>query len=539
MLTGDSRGQYERAVREQLRRDKNAAVSYFRKLLEGYENSAVIAFWDEVPDLSYGGALEYDASKTWIDLFIAHAAAHPDRIAVVDGNGSYTYGELDAASDRIAAYLIQSGVQENSFVAVRMDRVKAFIAAVIGVQKAGAAYVPVDPAYPGDRIACMLEDSEARVTLDEAAVARILAEGGATTPVNRTSPDHRAYMIYTSGSTGKPKGVMICQSALRAYVAWAVGHFGYQEGRRYAHSVIFSFDASVTDIVCPLSVGAELHVLSNELRMDPPRLNDYLRENLIHGVKFPTQLGMLMLNSYPDLSPAFTVLGGEKLLPVAKTHVLMYNEYGPTEFTIGSSVHLVDQARDADIPIGRPVPNTWSFICDACGHLLPVDMVGELCLAGPQIAEGYWHRPELTAEKFVDCPFLPGVKMYRTGDLARYSEAGVLDCLGRIDSQVKLRGFRIEMGEIENVCMSCPGVATAAAEVKVSGTTQVLCLYYAQKLCLKNGARLIQISTTSVAGEPSAACSAGRCSGRTGWISGRICRGTPMCTPSTWRRNAC
>ena len=432
-------------------------------------------------NLSYGGGLEYDASKTWVDLFIANAVESPNRVAVADCGSSYTYGELHAASNRIAACLIQSGVTENSFVAVKMDRVKEFIAAVIGVQKAGAAYVPIDPVYPDDRIQYMLEDSGSTVTLDEAAVARMLAEDGAAEPVNRTSPEHRAYMIYTSDSTGKPKGVMIRQSALRAYAAWAVRDFGYQEGRRYAHSVTFSFDASVTDIVCPLSVGAEVHILSNEMRMDPPLLADYLRENQIHGVKFPTQLGMLMLNNYPDLFPAFTILGGEKLLPVAQTHVLMYNEYGPTEFTVGSSVHLVDQAKDTDIPIGRPVPNTWSLVCDTSGHLLPVGVTGELCLAGRQIAEGYWGMPELTVEKFVDCPLLPGMKMYRTGDLARYNESGELECLGRIDNQVKLRGFRIEMGEIENVCMSCPGVFTAAADVKNNGSTPVLCLYYTQK----------------------------------------------------------
>ena len=431
--------------------------------------------------LSRGEKLDYDINQTWLDLFKVQAEKTPDTPAVTDSEGSFTYGELNQVSDSIAAYLLSEGIQENSFVAVRIGRVKEFIAAVIGVQKTGAAYVPIDPVYPEDRIRYMLEDSGSKVTLDETAVSRMLTEASAAEPVNRTSPDHRAYMIYTSGSTGKPKGVVIRQSALRAYAAWAVRDFGYQEGRRYAHSVTFSFDASVTDIVCTLSVGAEIHILSNEMRMAPPRLAAYLRENQIHGVKFPTQLGMLMLNNYPDLFPAFTVLGGEKLLPVARTRVLMYNEYGPTEFTVGSSVHLVDQEKDTDIPIGRPVPNTWSLICDACGRLLPAGMTGELCLAGRQTAEGYWHRPELTAEKFADCPFLPGMKMYRTGDLARYNEAGELECLGRIDNQVKLRGFRIEMGEIENVCMSCPGVSTAAADVKNSGSAPVLCLYYTQK----------------------------------------------------------
>ena len=428
----------------------------------------------EVLALSGGKRIPYDREQTWLDLFRDIANRMPSITAVVDSRGSYTYGELDALSNRIAARLIENGVVENSFVAVRMDRVKEFIAAVIGVQKAGAAYVPIDPAYPEERIAYMLEDSGARVTLDEETVAGLMADGSAAEPMNRATPGHRAYMIYTSGSTGKPKGVIIRQRALRAYVAWAVNDFGYQAGRHYAHSVTFSFDASVTDIVCPLCVGAQIHVLSDEMRLNPPQLADYLRKNQIHGVKFPTQLGMLMLNSYPDLYPDFTVLGGEKLLPVAHTHVLMYNEYGPTEFTIGSSVHLVDQEKDVDIPIGRPVPNTWSLICDDQGRILPRGMAGELCLAGAQLAEGYLNRPELTAEKFTDCPYLPGEKMYHTGDLARYNEEDELLCLGRIDSQVKLRGFRIERGEIESRASQYEGIEAVAAEVR----RDQLALYY-------------------------------------------------------------
>ncbi|MBQ1312492.1 MAG: amino acid adenylation domain-containing protein, partial [Blautia sp.] len=431
---------------------------------------------EEVLALSGGKRLPFDQKQTWLALFLGIADHTPSITAVVDSRGSYTYGELDALSNRIAARLIQMGVGENSFVAIKMDRVKEFIAAVIGVQKAGAAYVPIDPAYPEDRIAYMLEDSGASVTLDEAAVASLMADDSAAKPLNRATPGHRAYMIYTSGSTGKPKGVIIHHHALRAYVAWAARDFGYQAGRHYAHSVTFSFDASVTDIVCPLCVGAQVHVLSDEIRLNPSRLADYLRENQIHGVKFPTQLGMLMLNSYPDLFPEFTVLGGEKLLPVAQTHVLMYNEYGPTEFTIGSSVHLVDQQKDVDIPIGRPVPNTWSLICDAQGRLLPRGMVGELCLAGAQIAEGYLNRPELTAEKFTDCPYLPGEKMYHTGDLARYNEDNELLCLGRIDTQVKLRGFRIELGEIETRASQYPGIQAVAVEVR----RDQLVLYYTQ-----------------------------------------------------------
>ncbi len=428
----------------------------------------------EILALSKGEDLAYDKGETWIDLFRSWVQKTPDSTAVVDSKGSYTYRELDQASDSIAAGLLNSGVKENSFVAVRMDRVKEFIAAVIGVQKAGAAYVPVDPDYPADRIAYILDDSESPLELTDRSAAEILEKYAGAAPVNLASPDHLAYMIYTSGSTGRPKGVMISHRSLRAYVAWSTRDFGYETDGRYAHSVSFSFDASVTDIVCPLSVGAQTHVLSYEVRQNIGMLYDYLEHFRIMGVKFPTQLGMLMLNTYPDLPISFTVLGGEKLLPCARTDVKMFNEYGPTEFTIGSTVHVVDQDVDEDIPIGRAVPNSWSVVCDRQGNLVPRGMTGELCLVGDQIAEGYWKRPDLTEEKFCDCPFLPGRKMYRTGDLARYNEAGVAECLGRIDTQVKIRGFRVELGEIEARASQFEGILHVAAEVK----KDQLVLYY-------------------------------------------------------------
>lgn len=438
---------------------------------------------EELISVSKGRELAYNTEKTWIDLFLAQAEKHPDKTAVVDSKGSFTYEELNRASDAVAAWLIRSGVQENSFVAVKMDRVKEFMAAIIGIQKAGAAYVPIDPDYPPERIAYMQEDSEASVLLTEDMIGQILTEAGETGPVNRTTVGHRAYMIYTSGSTGKPKGVVIPQSSLMAYAAWSSREYGYREDRNFAHCVSFSFDASVTDLVNPMITGAELHIISAEMRRDLSRLAGYLEENRIYGIKFPTQLGMLMLNSFPDMYPAFTVLGGEKLLPVARTHVLQYNEYGPTEFTVGSDVHLVDQDKDEDIPIGFPVPNSWSFVCDSYGNLLPYGYVGELCLAGAQIAEGYWKRPELTAEKFCPCPLLPGRKMYRTGDLVRYNANGELECLGRIDTQVKLRGFRIELGEIESRASRYDGIREVAAEVRKGR----LVLYYTHEKSIDSG----------------------------------------------------
>ena len=430
---------------------------------------------DEMLSLSQGEKLDYDGSKTWLDLFLNHAKNTPEKTAVVDSKGGFAYGELDSVSDSIAAYLLEKGVRLGSFVALKMGRVKEFLAAVIAVHKVGAAYVPVDPEYPEERIQYMLEDSEAKAVLTEETAREAMAAFPDAAPVNRAVPEGRAYMIYTSGSTGKPKGVVQRHTSLRAFVAWRLAKFGITEESVHALHASFSFDASLDDMICPIAAGGTIHILSEDLRRDIGGMGDYFAEHHIRMATFSTQLGMAMVNQSPELPLRYLMMGGEKMLPCKRTDIRLINGYGPTEFTVCSSYHVVDQERDADIPIGRPVPNTYSFICDTYGHLLPRGMAGELCLAGSQIAEGYWKQPELTEKSFVACSFLPpGQKMYRTGDLARYNEAGELEYLGRIDNQVKLRGFRIEMGEIETRASQFDGIAQVAAAVK----KDQLVLYY-------------------------------------------------------------
>ena len=424
--------------------------------------------------LSYGGDVAFDATRTYIDMLLDQVAKHPDKRAVVAKDGEYTYDQLDQASNAIAHYLIAQGVTPGSFVAVKMRRVKEVPAAIAGIQKAGAAYIPIDPEYPADRIAYMLEDSQAKVVLTEEAVAGILSQNPDYSPVNLAHESLPAYMIYTSGSTGKPKGVVILHHSLTASIAWRTPIFGFDHNSRNAAHPSFSFDASVEDLFAPLANGGEVHILSEEIRMDLDMIYDYLKANGITGMSMSTQIGMSLVNAHPDLDMQYIVVGGEKLLPCAKTRVKIYNGYGPTEFTVCSSYHLVDQEKDVDIPIGRAVPNSYSLVCDACGNLLPLGMTGELCLAGIQISEGYYNRPELNRERFVDCRYLAGQKMYRTGDLARYNADGELEYQGRIDFQVKLRGFRIELGEVENTASQFAGVKQVIALVK----NKQLVLYY-------------------------------------------------------------
>ena len=428
----------------------------------------------DVINASYGGTLPYNKNKTFMEMFLEQVKKHPNKDAVIDSKGAYQYHELDTISNKIAHYLINKGVEKGEFVALRINRVKEFYAALIGVEKAGAGYVPVDPSYPLDRIEYMIADSEAKITLTEQDVARIAAEEKDDSPINLATPTTPAYMIYTSGSTGKPKGVVITHEALACFLAWQIADYELNETNVHAEHASFSFDASVMDIFPPLASGAKVHIFDEIVRKDLDLTYQYIVDHGVTNLCMSTQIGMSMLNLHPDVPIKFLLIGGEKFLQVAKTNVKIYNGYGPTEFTVCSSYQLVDQTNDNDVPIGKAVRNTYSFVCDYNGNLLPLGMVGEITLAGPQLSVGYYQRDELNKERFIECPFLKGHKMYKTGDLAKYNEDGVLEYAGRIDFQVKLRGFRIELGEIENVAASYPGITQSIALVK----NKLLVLYY-------------------------------------------------------------
>ncbi len=454
---------YQRVLKSFLRTMRLKDVS----LVSPEERQAII-------DMSYGGSLEYDGNQTFIDQFLAQAGKDPDKAAVIDTNSSYTYRELDSASDAIARYLIAQGVNPGDFVALRMGRVKEFCASVIGVQKAGAAYVPIDPEYPEDRIEYIVCDCEAKVTLTKELVGEILSGETCGGPVNLAKPALPAYMIYTSGSTGMPKGVVISHRALSCFLAWNRNDFGMDENNVHAHYVSFSFDASVFDLFPSLANGSQIHIISEEIRKDLDMTYRYYADHGITNVCMSTQVGMALLNLHPDVPLKFIHVGGEKFHQVKKTNVRIVNGYGPTEFTVCSSYQIVDQDSDREVPIGKAVKNTWSFVCDINGNLLPPGMAGEICLAGPQLSEGYFRREELNKERFVECRFLKNEKMYRTGDLARYNEDGLLEYIGRMDFQVKLRGFRIEPGEIENAAAEYPNVKQTIVLVK----DRLLVLYY-------------------------------------------------------------
>lgn len=482
----------------------NALKTFALQVLNGVDNLSDISLVDQeqltsILQLSKGEDLAYDKRQTFVDMVCSHAATNPDAIAVVDRSSKITYRQLDEQSNALAAKLIDDGVKPDTFVGIMLSRQKEFIVALLAIMKAGAAYIPMDHEYPIDRLLYMLEDSQCQLLITSHAIMDEKNSSGDTfeakntlfiddflnsvpvdfadrVRVNLSTPDGLAYMIYTSGSTGRPKGVMLPHRALRAYLAWRIAKIGITPESRHLEHASFSFDASLDDLLCPLAAGGCLYILPEELRKDMDGIYQYIKDHRITGLTLSTALGMTMLNQYSDLPVKYIMMGGEKMLPFPKTPIKVINGYGPTEFSVCSSYHVVDQDKDVNIPIGRPVPNSSSFICDTFGQLLPVGAPGELCLSGIQMSKGYWLRDELTQEKFCDAPF--GYKVYHTGDLARWNEQGELEFMGRIDNQVKLRGFRIELGEIENQASLIEGIKAVAAEVREAGGSKHLVLYF-------------------------------------------------------------
>ena len=474
-----------------------ALQTFIQEALSGDNQIKAISLTDKkdqagIISMSQGEQLDYDQSQTFVDMVCSFAASHPAAIAVVDKFSKITYDELDKQSNTLAAKLIENGVLPDTFVGIMLPRQKEFVVALLSIMKAGAAYIPMDNEYPIDRLLYMLEDSRAKVLITTRELYEAKQQEGdfkanqvifmderiepSEKTINLTHPDRLAYMIYTSGSTGKPKGVMLPHRALRAYLAWRIAKIGITPESRHAEHPSFSFDASLDDLLCPLAAGGCVHILAEELRKDMDGIYNYLKEQRITGLTLSTALGMTLLGQFSDLPVKFIMMGGEKMLPFPKTPIKVINGYGPTEFSVCSSFHVVDQDKDENIPIGRPVPNSWSFICDTFGNLLPLGCAGELCLCGAQMANGYWQREDLTKEKFSVAPF--GMKVYHTGDLARWNEQGELEFLGRIDNQVKLRGFRIELGEIENQASLIEGIKAVAAEVREANGSKHLVLYF-------------------------------------------------------------
>ncbi|MDB4948389.1 MAG: tycC3 [Gemmatimonadetes bacterium] len=442
--------------------------------------------------LAAGPLLDADPPETVVDAFAAYAAAVPDAIAAELGESTVTYAELDARSNRLARLLRSRGVGPESPVALFLERSLETVVAWAGVLKAGGFVVPVDPDYPAERIAWMLEDSGARLALtQQRSIERLpasidgiaLDDAGVLDGIGSSSidgsidPASLAYAIYTSGSTGRPKGAAVTHANLAGYVAAVRQLHGLGAGDRVLHRTPASFDPSVSELWIALASGATLLVAQPGAHADPAALVRTVAERRATVVDVVPSLLAAMLDE-----PAFAgcedlrlvLCGGEPLPPALATrfvrrlpHAMLVNAYGPAETTVAATAQSVT-IDDAGVSIGTPLPGVRVYVLDARGEPCPVGVSGELAIGGALVGRGYRGRPALTAERFVPDPFSvdPGARMYRTGDRARWTPAGVLEFLGRLDFQVKIRGQRIEPGEVEAALLADGSVRAAVVAAR-------------------------------------------------------------------------
>ncbi|MGW0673586.1 amino acid adenylation domain-containing protein, partial [Streptomyces sp. NPDC002746] len=401
------------------------------------------------------------AGKSLPALFADRAAQNPDAVALVCGGEELTYRQLDARANRFAHALIARGVGPEQIVAVALPRSVESVVAVLGVLKAGAAYLPVDPAYPAARIAYMLDDARPALVVDDPAQVTEVSAWPETDPSVALDARHPAYVIYTSGSTGRPKGVVVSHSGVSGLVTAQADRLGVAPGSRVLQFASPSFDASFWDLCAAVLTGATLVLAPSDSPLEA--LTDR-RLGVTHVTLPPSALAAV---DGADLTAATLVVAGEACAPelVARWAPgrLMINAYGPTETTVCATMSAPLSPGSGVPPIGRPVAGFRVYVLDERLRVVPPGVAGELYVAGPGLARGYLNRPDLTAGRFVACPFGPaGARMYRTGDVVRRRTDGELEYVGRADDQVKVRGFRIELGEVEAALAEHPDVAQAA-----------------------------------------------------------------------------
>ncbi|GHF24625.1 hypothetical protein GCM10010218_01480 [Streptomyces mashuensis] len=441
-------------------------------------------------DFNAAGAVDV-AGELAHERFVRWAARTPEAVAVRCGDDALTFRELDEQANRLAHHLRSLGAGPDRRVALAVERGVRMLVGMLGVLKSGAAYVPLDPAYPADRLAHMLGDSGTEILVTQAALRDRLPEAGAavvvdldadaaaiaahpaTAPEVTLSGDHLAYVLYTSGSTGRPKGVGVTHANLANHLPWLDSAYPTGPGDQVLMRASISFDVSVWELMLSVLSGATAHVVSAELAGDPLRLAEFMdREGITVADFVPSLLGALPLDRRPRALRL--LLSGGEALPKALADALrdrwgvrLGNLYGPTETTIQITATDVAGAADDTVPIGRPIANAALYVLDPELRPVPVGVTGELYAAGPVVAHGYLGRPGLTAERFVACPFgAPGSRMYRTGDLVRWTADGQLEFAGRADGQVKVRGFRIETGEVEEALGRVDGVRQAVVTVR-------------------------------------------------------------------------
>ena len=447
------------------------------EMLTREERDQSLVEWNDT-----GEPFPNDACLHW--LFEAQTERTPDVTAIAFESESVSYRELNSRANQLAHYLIKNGVGPEVRAGVYMERSIEAVVALLAVLKAGGAYIPLDPAYPADRLTFMLEDAQVTVllTLDHLIMAlppvaarsevitldsdwNMIAGEKDSNPVTEVSARNLAYVIYTSGATGIPKGVLIEHRGVCNLVQAQVKEFGLDQFSRVLQYASLSFDASVSEIFTTLLAGGELHLAKQDSLLPGPSLAGLLRDCSITAVTLPPSV--LAVQSEGDLDELQTVVSAGENCSIdivarwARGRRFI-NAYGPTETSVCATM-AVCSTDDESLTIGRPIANTKIYLLGADQNPVPVGVAGEVHVGGVGLARGYLNRPDLTAEKMVPNPFSDerGARLYKTGDLARYMVDGRLEFLGRVDHQVKIRGYRIELGEIESLLTNNPAIEDA------------------------------------------------------------------------------
>ena len=477
-------------------------VRIFEQLLEDRKISEIsLISPEEKRELDVFNRTEKAVENTDIvTLFRRAANRYPQRRAVIYQEKTLSYQELDELTDRLAAHLMERGIGAGDIVAILIPRSEYMVVTAIGVLKTGAAYQPLDPAYPTERLTAMIEDSKAKVLIEDEALkdrlpdykgeALLIHEIGGLPdrkPARRQpGPDDLFILLYTSGTTGVPKGVMLTHGNLVNFCEWYRDYFELIEDSTVSAYASFGFDACMMDLYPALTTGASVCIVPEEMKLNLPELDACFEKNQVTHAFLTTQMARMFATTMTGSKVKYLMAGGEKLVPFTpEGSYRFYNGYGPTECTIFATIFPVEE-HAFRVPIGRPLYNCKTYVVGKDGSELPVGAPGELWIAGYGVSKGYLNKPELTEKAFVPNPFCdaPGYgRAYHTGDIVRRLPDGTIDFIGRNDGQVKIRGFRIELSEVESVIRMYEGIkdATVQAFDSPSGGKYIAAYYVADQ----------------------------------------------------------
>ncbi|MDZ5726452.1 non-ribosomal peptide synthetase [Acetobacterium sp. K1/6] len=441
-------------------------------------------------DFNQNDQVYSDQAQSIVEMFRNQAAKLPDQVAVVFKDKTLTFKEVDEITTKLAKHLKKMGVHKETVVGIMIDRSELMVVYPLAVLKAGAAYMPLDYSFPADRLAYMLADADVKLILSEnnlpeehlpdfaghvikTEVLENLADDKRIT-LEMPEAGDQFVVLYTSGSTGMPKGCVLEHGNLTNFCKWFQSYYAVTDADRCGAYANFGFDAHMLDLYPYLTAGAGVCIIPSEIRLDFIALNEYYEKNKVTLAFMTTQLGRQFVQEIDNKSLRALTIGGEKLPSISLPDYDLFHAYGPTECTIFSTVRKFQTEKDC-LLIGGPIGNYQLFVLDEQLQVLPIGAIGELCVGGAGVGRCYLNREELTREKFIKWQ---GQRIYRTGDFVRWLENGEIEFIGRMDGQVKLRGLRIELGEVESRMAQFEGITACCVDVKELGGTQHLCAYY-------------------------------------------------------------